>query len=197
MQPQEEIGEGVELRPVEGREEVGAAREDRGGDVVEDVDEHDRHRDERAEDDDLLGEELVDATEELVEREHDEEDQHLVHELARDAEPQEPRVRPQVLRRRRRVAGDDDLPRHVDNPIGAVRKTPRYQSPAIRACRLVSFTSAPLARLVAPSRTPSRKTSAGAARWSDLPPTAPSYAGFGPRSRFLASVHKICSYERI
>ena len=96
------------------RTEISAAHEDQRGDVVEHVHEHDRHRQQRAEDHHLPGVGLVDRLEQLIERQDEEHSDDLVNQFARDAETEEPIMESDVVGRRRGVARHDQLAGYIE-----------------------------------------------------------------------------------
>jgi hypothetical protein len=109
VETDEQVRQGVQLGLVERRQPIGAADHDQSGDIVEDVDEHDRNGDQRAQDDHLPGEGLVDRFEQTVERQDQEDGDDLVDELAPDAESQKRLGSPEVLGRGGRVLRHDQL----------------------------------------------------------------------------------------
>ena len=128
MQTEEEVGQGIQPGLLEHGQEIGVAGEHECGDFIEYVDEDDWDRDQR-EDRHLPRIGLADRLEQAVERQNQKNEDDLVDQFARDADAHKRRGPPDVVGRRGRVPGDDQLAGHIQEADGGGEPEKEVEDP--------------------------------------------------------------------
>ena len=118
-QTEEQHGQRVPLRFVEYRQEFAPAHDHQGGSVAHDTHEADKGRHHAPEDHHQHGEVLIHPLEQPVKRQHEEDQDHPAGQVAHDAETKEPLVSGDVVDRRGRVPGHEQLAGNVHETQGA------------------------------------------------------------------------------